>query len=384
MHSYKASDLYNFYLQQEADEAVDTGILSNESKEGIKISFPCNLYTPNFFIRIALSLLCLLCATFATALLFLILDPSSEMVLRVVFFFMFSTCYGLLEYLVKQKNYFNAGIDNVLQVFTIIFFAGMFIIGSYTYQDMSICLAVGVCSIWLCIRFTDSFMALIAYAASILFLCLACNHAGKTFILYFPFIAMAASAFTYIIQRSLRTKKQFSFYKKCFTILQLAALSVFYISCNAYVIYTSSNNTFFSENIIIGKSYFILLLALDIIIPALYILYGSLKKRLVFLRSGVITLAATIVTLFYFYPFVSGEIWLITGGLLMILAGSAAMRLFKKETYGFTSNSSRDLQQSLINVQVIINVQAGYKGIPDKGVEFGGGSSGGAGSTGNW
>jgi hypothetical protein len=383
MHSYKAGDLYNFYLQQEADEAVDTGILSNESNEGIKKKFPCNLYTPNFFIRIALSLLCLLCATFATALLFLILDPSSDTALPVVFFFMFCVCYGLLEYLVKQKNYFNAGIDNVLQVFTIIFFAGMFIIGSYTYQDLSVSLAVWVCAIWLCIRFTDSFMALIAYAASMLFLCFACNHAGKTFILYFPFIAMAASAFTYLIQRSLRAKKQFGFYKKCFNILRLAALSGFYISCNAYII-VQLNNTFFPENTVLGKPYFILLLAFDVIIPALYIFYGSLKKRLIFLRSGVITLAATIATLFYFYPFVSGEIWLITSGLLMILAGYTAMRLFKKDRYGFTSNSSTDLQQSLINVQVIINVQAGYKGIPDKGVEFGGGSSGGAGSTGNW
>jgi len=259
----------------------------------------------------------------------------------------------------------------------------MFANGNYAYQDICICIAGLIAATWLCIRFTDSFMSLIAYIALVTLLCITCRHTGTLFIFYSPFIVMLASALVYIIQDRLRLRQRLRFYKKCFDIIRIATVIGFYVSCNAYVV-TQLSNTIFPENIAIGKSYFIILLILNIVIPAAYIFYGSIKKQLVFLRAGLITLATTIVTIFYFYPFVGGEIWLIAGGFVMILAGYTGMRLLKNGKYGFTSDSNRSLQQPLINIQTIISVQAGYKGVPGKGIEFGGGSSGGAGASGNW
>src|SRR5205809_6506587 len=120
MHSYSVTDLNNMYVQRGTEEAFDAGILSKESNEKIKTSYPCRLYTPNFFIRIALSLLCIVCITFATLLLFLIVYSSSDDIIPFILFIMFGLCYGLLEYLVKQKKYFNAGIDNTFQLYVII------------------------------------------------------------------------------------------------------------------------------------------------------------------------------------------------------------------------------------------------------------------------
>ncbi len=194
---------------------------------------------------------------------------------------------------------------------------------------------------------------------------------------------MLASALIYLLQRSLAFKKRLSFYKKCFDVLRIAALIGFYVSCNAYVV-TQLSNTVFPENIAVGKTYFIVLLILNIVIPAVYIFYGSIKKQPAFLRIGFVTLAATKVTIFYFYPFVSGEIWLITGGCFMILIGYVGMLFFRNGKYGFTSNSNKSLQQNLINIQTIISVQAAQQHTPDSGIQFGGGSSGGAGASGNW
>ncbi|MEP6465285.1 MAG: hypothetical protein ABJB05_03225 [Parafilimonas sp.] len=382
MHSYSATDLNNQFIQQEAGEAFDMGFLSKDSNEKIKKAYPCKLYTPNFFIRIALSFLCIVCITFAAALFFLIAYSSSDNIITGVLFFIFTICYGLLEYFVKRKKYYNAGIDNTLQVFTIIFFAGIFFNNS-SNQDIWICITILIPAIWLCVRFTDSFMALVAYIAFITFVCLLCKHAGEIYILYSPFIIMIMSALLYKIQRSLKAKSEFSFYDKCFNMLRIATLSGIYISCNVYVV-TQLSNSIFPENIIVGKTYFITLFILNLIIPMVYILYGFLKNKIIFLRIGFPALVATVVTIFYFYPFVSGEIWFIVGGCIMIIAGYTGMRFFKNNKFGFTANSYASLNKELISAEGLITVQSAYKNIPAKGIQFGGGSSGGAGASGNW
>ncbi len=383
MHSYSATDLTNQYIQQEADEAFDIGILSKDSNEKIKTAYPSKLYTPNFFIRIALSLLCIVCVTFAAALFFLITYSSSDDIITGVVFFMFLICYGLLEYFVKRKKYYNAGIDNTLQVFTIIFFAGMFFNNSYANQDVWICITILIPAIWLCTRFTDSFMTLVAYITFVTLVCILCKHAGEIYILYSPFIIMLTSALLYKIQRSMKAKSQFSFYDKCFNMLCIATLAGFYISCNMYVV-TQLSNTIFPENIIVGKTYFVTLFILNLIIPVLYISYGFIKNKIIFLRIGFLTLVITAITIFYFYPFVSGEIWFIGGGCIMIITGYAGMRFFKNSKYGFTSNSNTSLHKEIITAEGLTAVQSTYKTIPAKGIQFGGGSSGGAGASGNW
>ena len=383
MHSYSATDLNNYYIQQEADAAFDNGILSNESNQKIKTARACNLYTPNFFIRIALSLLCIVCVSFAAVLMFFITYSSSDNIISGILFFMFLICYGLFEYFVKRKRYYNAGIDNMLQVFAIIFLAGMFVNDSYANQDIWICVATLIPAIWFCIRFTDSFMALIAYITFVILVCLLCKHAGEIYILYSPVIIMIMSALLYKIQRSLKAKSQFNLYDKCFNMLRIATLSGFYISCNVFVV-TQLSNSIFSENIIVAKTYFIILLMLDLIIPAVYFIYGFIKKKTIFLRIGFITLAATVVTIFYFYPLVSGEIWLIIGGSIMIITGYVCMRIFKTGKYGFTANSYTSLSKKLITAEALTTVQSAYKSVPVEGVQFGGGSSGGAGASGNW
>ena len=383
MHSYSATDLKNYYIQQEAEEAFDTGILSKESNEKIKTAYSCKLYKPNFFIRIALSLLCIVCVIFTSALFFLIAYSSSDAVISGILFFMFLTCYGLLEYFVKRKKYYNAGIDNTLQVFTTIFFAGMFVNNTYTNQDVWVCMAVLIPAIWLCIRFTDSFMALIAYLTFITLVCLLCKHAGSLYVLYAPFLIMLTCGLLFVMQRLLKNKKRFSFYRGCFSMLRILSLSVFYISCNVYVV-TRLSDSIFRENIIIGKTYFVILLVLNLIIPVLYITYGFIKNKTLFLRIGFIALVATAVTIFYFYYFVSGEIWLIAGGCIMIISGYAGMRFFKHNKFGFTAISYSSLHKTLTTAEALTTVQSAYKSGAVEGIQFGGGSSGGAGASGNW
>ena len=65
MQAYKNSDLYNKYVSEQATEALQTGCINNESHNKILRAYPCKLYTPNYFIRIALGLLTIVAVLFS-------------------------------------------------------------------------------------------------------------------------------------------------------------------------------------------------------------------------------------------------------------------------------------------------------------------------------
>ncbi len=76
MQAYDSNDLYNQIIRQEASDAFRNNYLSEESYKKILLSNPCNLYTPNYFIRIALGLVTIIAVLF-TALLFGLIFASS-------------------------------------------------------------------------------------------------------------------------------------------------------------------------------------------------------------------------------------------------------------------------------------------------------------------
>jgi hypothetical protein len=53
VHIYSNSDLYNQYVLEQADEALNTNSIGDDSHRNILTAYKTSLYTPNYFIRIA-------------------------------------------------------------------------------------------------------------------------------------------------------------------------------------------------------------------------------------------------------------------------------------------------------------------------------------------
>jgi hypothetical protein len=378
MHTYSNNDLDNFHIQQQAEDAFQQGIISKESLHAVKQQHPYSFYRAGGFIRIALSLLCVVCIVFAALLLFLVMSGSDDF--SMLSFILLIACYGLLEFMVKTKKYYNAGIDNTLQVFTIVFFAGLFFNGDYSYQDIVITIAVLVAAVWLCVRFTDAFMALVAFAAFLVLVFLFWKHSGN--MLYMPFILMLASASIYLFQCWLQTKQRLHFYAKSFSILSIATLITFYAAINVYVVVEVGKP--FLTGIDAGNRYIIIYWILGIIIPFAYAIYGFVKKKAVFLRVGFVTLCATIVTLYYYTYLLTTEAALIVAGCILAALGYTCMKYLKNGRLGFTARSHTSLNNQLITAETLISMQLGGQRTPQQNIEFGGGSTGGAGASGNW
>src|SRR3954462_830431 len=109
MMIYSPKDLYNKYVRGQAFTAVLSGCVSKDNYTKILSAYPCRLYTPNFFIRIALGLLTIVAAIFSGLLIGLVFESSGQGGITALFLFFAIATYILLELLVSKNRYFNAG-----------------------------------------------------------------------------------------------------------------------------------------------------------------------------------------------------------------------------------------------------------------------------------
>src|SRR5687768_17166009 len=102
MQIYKSTQLYNRYVQERASDALEDQLVSNDSFQKIKEAHPDTLYTPNFFIRIALAVLTAVAVSFSAGIFGLMFFSSdTSVVLGLIFLALI--CYAALELLVQKK-----------------------------------------------------------------------------------------------------------------------------------------------------------------------------------------------------------------------------------------------------------------------------------------
>src|SRR6478735_6052288 len=152
MIAYNSADLDNDAICKEASKAFRHESIDRDTYQKIVSSHKSNLYTPNYFIRIGLMILTLVIISFSAGLLGLISEGFNS--ITVFFVFMALVCYASLEFMVKKKRYFNAGIDNLLQCATLFFFTGA-VVFENSDQFILMSLLLFLASAWMAWRFVD-------------------------------------------------------------------------------------------------------------------------------------------------------------------------------------------------------------------------------------
>ena len=384
MQSYKNSSLYSKYVRQEASEAFHGGSISAGAYEKIAQAHPLDLYTPNYFIRIALGLLTVVAVVFSSLLLWLISGVSGDNATVALLVVNALICYAALELFVRSKQYYNAGIDNVLMCCVIINILSAILVNDYANSYIVASGCISLLCLWLCIRFTDAFMAMLCYCSLLLlifFICMKMDDLAKTII---PFIVMITSAIVYFITKKLLNKQQSSFYDFCFTSVLFLTLITFYASGNYFIVKELSDKIFpdsAGNSIPLGWFFW----TFTIITPPAYLFWGILKKNILFIRTGIGLIAATIFTIRYYYTFFPAEIEMLVIGMLVIGISYILIKYLRTPQHGFSFEKDTYNKNDLRNAEALIIAQAfGKKEVESRGFEFGGGSSGGGGATGNY
>lgn len=387
MTAYGKDNLYNRHIQQQAAIAFDNNLIREDSFIKTSEAFPFQLYTPNFFVRIGLGVLSVLAILFSTILIGAISSASSDGAYVSLAIFLALLCYALLEIFVASNKYYNAGIDNILLASIVIFAVIAFNIIDYSGQyQLTSAVAAALCC-WLAIRFNDSFMSGLSYASIIACCFFTCSNAGATGKLIAPFVIMIVSAMLFLFIKNMLGRYSLVLYHRCLKVAELLSLISFYASLNYFVVRELGNQlleTTLQPGQEIPFSWFFWICTA--VIPPLYVYYGIRKKDLLFIRTGVMLAVASIFTFRYYHAILPASVAMILFGLLLIITSYLLIKYLRQTRGGFTSLATVNATKLVAEAEALIIAQAfGHKADHHgSGVEFGGGSSGGAGATGNF
>ncbi len=176
-------------------------------------------------------------------------------------------------------------------------------------------------------------------------------------------------------------------YTKCLQVILIGALICGYLSVNYFVVRELSIalfnlNPLANDALLFGWLFWIFTVA----IPFMYVARGIQKKDPVLIRVGLLLVAAIIFTVRHYYFFAPIEVMMALGGIILILISYLITKYLKTPRYGFTNievdtaDKTGELQvEALLQVQTL----AGHSTVTE-GTQFGGGSFGGGGASGEF
>ena len=385
MQAYNYSDLYNNYVEAQASDALQTGCIQKESFVKIKEAYPVMLYTPNYFIRIALGLLTIVAVVFSGLLLWLISSASEESSIITLLVILAVFCYAVLEVFVQKKKYYNAGVDNILMAMILVFVISSFLVtGNISWIIISgITMLI---TLYLCIRFADSFMGVVSYFSSFIFVFLIYVKFGNIARATAPLLMMIVSAVAYLLINKLSSKT--ILYKFCCEAVILITLITFYASGNYFVVKELSNEMF-SLNLALHDPIPLawLFWSFIFLIPPAYLFYGIKHKNFLFIRTGLVLIAATIFTIKYYYTVLPVEIEMLIGGIVLIGVSYLLIKYLAMPKHGYTSANLFPQKKEMLNLEALIIAETFNEqpaAAPQNTGLYGGGSGGGGGATGEF
>lgn len=384
MQIYKPAQLYNRYVQNQTSEAVAEGLISASSFQKIKEAHADTLYTPNFFIRVALVLLTGVALIFSTAL-FGMLFWSSDSSIIVGLVFMAMLCYGALELFAGNKKYYNAGVDNALMIAILLFITSAFFVNDFYMNTRLVSMVMMLLCGWLCLRFTDAFMAVLCYLSFTFFLFSNLIELDGLFKLIAPLVIMACSAVVYFMFQRLRRKaKDFHSYHRCHTAVALFALLTLYVSGN-YLVVNGLSIELFGAPLTTSNFMAGLFWVFTIAIPFIYVAAGVATKDRLLIRTGLLLIAAAVYTVRFYYDILPLEITMFILGMILITASYASIRYLHTPKQGFIFKKKKSGAIPVEQVESLLTAeQFGAAAPVEAGFEFGGGSGGGGGATGSY
>jgi hypothetical protein len=364
--------------------AFENNFISKEEAENIKLKFPVAFYTPNIFIRIGLFILTGIVVSFSFSLFSMPFMGSFENAWKGLMLFFAILTYAALEFMIQKNKHYKSGVDDALMwYFAVMLFASISLI--IDAGALTNCILAFIISFYCLLRFADRIMSAVTFFSflGILFFVFS-DHLGISKAII-PFVLMAASAAIYFLIKALERKEQLKNYASCFTIISIVSLFSFYAAGNYYVVREVNNEMFHLTNdgsLPFGWLFWIF----TILIPIVYIVRGIQKKDVLFLRIGLVLIAAMVLTIRYYHSIVPVEVAMTIGGSILLLLSYALIKFLKQPKFGFTYaelNKENNFEKLQIESLVIAETLSQQTTATET-TKFGGGSFGGGGAGGEF
>ena len=381
MIAYQSNAIQNFFIQQQAEDAFNDGMLHSTEWIAIKTSHPFNLFIPRLLLRIGFSVLTAIVMLFSFGLMMLFFRDTLNGSLAFICFIFSVGCFLLLEYFIRKKLHFRSGTDDVL-----LYGGALALLGAlfdfFSMNDVQFFIAGTVVSIIGAIRYADRPMSVAAcfFSAGTIF-----NLFFKYAYDYLPFVPWVLMAFFLMVFFYFKRSNILSYhpYFPLVTILKAAGLTGAYFVGNYYVVsefYVNNGLELASGGIRFGYLYWIITIAF----PLVYIYFGYRLKDLLLMRTGLLILILAVWIIRQYHLVMPIERFLSLFGSFLMIAGWFFINRLAKPGLKFTSVQQKpnsDLQQ--VEAVIIAETFSGNTS-PSSANPLGGGSFGGGGSSGDY
>lgn len=391
MIAYGNHSLDKLTIQSEVNEALRRRLISRQEKDTIEASHPVELYHPNIFIRIGLFLATNVIVSMTFGLFILIFGWAfnADKGIAVACFLFSFLLYAALELLVSKRKHFRSGVDDALLWLSLAFFLSACLLLVNNVSALLVSLLCMALSTLATARFANPLAAIILFCStlSVIFnLALYAGDAGKVGL---PFVMFIVSGIIYLVNSKITGSQLLRHYAWCSVVLKTLSLLTIYFSLNYFAVRELSSELLgfkIPATASIPGGWFFW--GATAIIPILYLWRGLYKKDAVMLRVGVLTCFASVFTLTHYYVFAPAEQLLIGGGFVLLLFVYLVNKYLATPKHGI-SNEEPDVKEMPLIVQVeslVVAESLQQNAAPSSPQQFryGGGSSGGAGATGDY
>jgi hypothetical protein len=372
----------------------ESKIISEDQYRIIRSAYTTPLYSPNFFIRVALFLFTCICLLGVFGLIVTGGSLNSAAGVRVIGIFsicMGSACIVLLEYLIKRKHLYRAGIDDAMLYGGLAFvitglIAAFFADHSPQYKVIPWLIAFpfllgGV------IRYADVLVTAAMYVCWLGIVYVPLSDGNDTAKLLLPFIVTVLSLGIYIVVKRMEGNNQLRAWEGCREMVEVFSLCTLYLGGNYYVV-RHMREEFLWRSLGAGEDIPMALVfyALTLIVPVVYVISGLHKKDRVMLRVGLCAAGFSAFTFKYYFSLGHPEIILIIAGGILIGAALISIRYLKSSSGAFTHENLLKSRTDSLEMEGLVLSQAVNATPPavEKKFEGGGGTFGGGGSQNTW
>ena len=382
MIAYNQTYLRNAAIQEQAENAYAGEVFSKDEHSAILSKYPAPFYTPNFFIRIGLFLLTLVIACFSFGLFALLFISSSEQALGGTVIFFALVIYIALEFMVQQKKHYQSGVDDAL-----LWLSAAMLFGGISFLSnagaLANCVLAFVISFYAMQRFADRLMCIVAYLSLLGIVFFTFNQLGGMVKAMLPFILMATSAVIFAGINYLKKQSTLTNYYSCFSIIRIAALLSFYAAGNFYVVKELSTLMYnLPAGNITSMPFGWLFWTFTFTIPVAYIAKGIQKKDTIFVRTGMLLMAALVFTVRHYYAIASTEIIMTIGGIILLIISYAVTQYLAVPKFGFThADTGTKHAEGKLQIESLVIAETFNEPAAAETTQFGGGSFSGAGAS---
>jgi hypothetical protein len=389
MIAYNHTSLDNLMINEEVRHALAHDLISKEEADAIGKAYPVKLYRPNLFIRIGLFLLTVVIVFMGLGLFALITHSDSETGFGILTLVFSLLNYAALEFIIYDKAHFRSGMNDALIWLSMGFMVTAVNLLFSSVPALAQSVLIFILALYFLLRFGNVLMGALAFVSFLAIVFYSLIPLGNIAKMTMPFLLMAVSLLVYWLMRKQKHNNRLRHYKACCTVIEIIALIILYAAGNYFVVREVSNSMFdlyLKEGESIPGGWFFWITT--VLLPFIYIFRGIQKKDVILLRTGLLLIAAIVFTIRYYHHVAPLEITLTISGILMILIAYGITKYLTPPKYGFTHAIPNDPQLAgLFQLESLVVTETFHQATPvepEKHFDFGGGSSGGGGATGNF